>query len=357
MLKKVLCVITVLALLPALFGCSFKPQEFSGSFFDTFDTVITLYGYTKDATEFNKYASLCHETFLYYHKLFDIYNSYEGINNLKTVNDNAGICQVTVEPELMEFLQYCLSVYKKAEGGVNIAMGSVLSIWHKYRTQSLEDPSKAAIPPESVLYLASQLTDIEKLVLNEESSTVFLKDKGMSIDAGAVAKGYACQKAAQKLISEGFESFVISAGGNVYAYGAPADSADGWSIGIKNPDTLSSASLIDTVKVSEAAVVTAGSYEQYYTVNGKTYSHIIDPKTLMPAENYLSVTVIAEDSALADYLATELFLCDYETGLGLCRRFGVEAMWVLKDGSTYRSDGYGEYSENFKIIFDKDGVI
>ena len=349
MLKKLVCLVLALAcLLGVLSGCGSKQEEYSGSFFDTFDTVITLYGFAKDATEFNRYAAICHETFMYYHQLFDIYNDYEGINNIKTINDNAGIAPVTVDRELEEFMEYAVIKYYDTDGKVNIAMGSVLSIWHKYRTAGLEDPASAELPPYAVLSAAANQISINDIIIDRTRCTVYLAKSGMSIDVGAVAKGYACQKVAEKLIDEGFENFVISAGGNVYAYGVPQDgSGVKWSVGIQNPDNTSTASLLDTVYVSGKAVVTAGGYERYYIVNGETYSHIIAPETLMPADDYLSVTVIADDSALADYMATELFLSEYERGVALCKAMGVEAIWVTDKGETLYTDGYTEYSLNF----------
>ena len=349
MLKKILCIVLVIMCLVGSFsGCSKKQEQYSGSFFDTFDTVITLYGFANDATEFNKYIALCHDTFLYYHQLFDIYNNYDGINNLKTINDNAGVAPVKVDRELEEFMEYVVIKYHDTNGKVNVAMGSELSIWYKYRNQGIEDPASAELPPTALLSAAANQMDIEDVIVDRNKCTVYLSQSGMSLDVGAVAKGYACQKVAEKLIDEGFENFVISAGGNVYAHGAPQDgSGVKWSVGVQNPDILSSASFVDTVFVSGKAVVTAGGYERYYTVNGQTYSHIIDPETLMPADNYLSVTVIADDSALADYMATELFLTDYERGRALCRKMGVDAIWVTYKGETMYTDGYTEYSLNY----------
>lgn len=347
--KKILCIfVAVLCLIGAFSGCASKQEQYSGSFFDTFDTVITLYGFADDATEFNKYIALCHDTFLYYHQLFDIYNDYEGINNIKTINDNAGVAPVSVNADLEEFIEYAIIKYYDTNGKVNIAMGSVLSVWHKYRNAGLEDPALAQLPPSALLSAASNIMDINDVLVDRTKSTVYLTQAGMSLDVGAVAKGYACQKVAEKLVEEGFENFVISAGGNVYAHGTPQDgSGVKWSIGVQNPDILSSASFVDTVFVSNKAVVTAGGYERYYTVNGQTYSHIIDPETLMPSDKYLSVTVIADDSALADYMATELALSDYEIGRTLCKKMGIEAIWVTYTGEIMYTDGYAEYSMNF----------
>ncbi len=343
--KLVSILILTVYFLCMLCSCAFRPEQYSGSFIDTFDTVITLYGFAKDATQFNSFAALCHEEFLYYHKLFDIYNEYEGINNLKTVNDNAGESPVKVEKALLDLIIYAKDLYSQTGGMVNIAMGSVLSLWHNYRNEGLLYPTQAGLPSENELKTAARLMDMDKVIINEDQSTLFLSQKGMSLDVGALAKGYACEKVADNLKNKGFENFVISAGGNVYACGSPQDDiGKKWSIGIKNPDLGDTAALTDTVYVENMAVVTAGSYERYYTVNGQTYSHIISPKTLMPGNDYLSVTVIAPSSALADYMATELFLTDIQGGKALCEKMDIEALWILENGELVCSEGYRQYS-------------
>lgn len=343
--KRLTAILSLFALMLSLCcGCS-RSEKYSASFVDTFDTVITLYGYTADATKFNEYAKLCHTEFQYYNQLFDIYNDYEGVNNLKTINDNAGGDPVFVSSDIVDLLTAAKTYYKNTNGKVNVAMGSVLSIWHNYREKGLETPAEAALPSMSILSAASNTTDINDIEIDASASTVRLAQSGMSLDVGAIAKGYACQKVAMKLKDSGFESFVISAGGNVYACGYPLDTgATKWSIGIQNPDTTGSAAVVDTLLVSDMAVVTAGGYQRYYTVDGVNYCHIIDPETLMPCNKYLSVTVIADNSAFADFMATTLYLTDYEEGLELCRKLGVEALWITDSGQKLVSDGYFDYS-------------
>ncbi len=337
-------VLCIAALLLSFCGCK-KTEKFSGSFLDTFDTVITLSGYAHDATEFNEYAAACHASFKHYHELFDIYNTYPGINNIKTINDNAGVEPVKVDGEIIKLLQSAVDYYRQTNGKTNIAMGSLLSVWHNYRERALADPASAAVPSKAILTAASGSMDINDIVIDADKSTVFITDSGLKIDVGAIAKGYACQRVADELKNMGFENFVINAGGNVYAAGKPDESGvDKWSVGVKNPDTSGMASTVDSLSVRDAAVVTAGGYQRYYTVEGKDYCHIIDPDTLMPGDKYMSVTVIAPDSALADYMATTLYLTDYEEGVILCRRMGVDALWITDSGNMLFTDGYIDYS-------------
>lgn len=329
----------------SLCGCSGKTEKFSGSFLDTFDTVITLTGYTKDATEFNEYAALCHSRFTYYNQLFDIYNDYPGINNIKTVNDNAGISPVKVDMPIIDMLEAAQDYYARTNGKTNIAMGGVLSVWHNYRERGLADPANASVPSLAILSAAASSMDMIDIEINRKNGTVYLKKSDLRLDVGAIAKGFACQKVAEELKLAGFDSFVINAGGNVYACGSPKESGvNKWNVGVKNPDTSGIAATVDTISVSDAAVVTAGGYQRYYTVDGKDYCHIIDPETLMPGDKYLSVTVIDENSALADFMATTLYLTDYDEGVVLCRRMGVEALWITAEGDMLFTDGYLDYS-------------
>ncbi len=343
-LRVTALVLSAVLVMLALCSCK-KTEKFSGSFMDTFDTVITLSGYTADATAFNEYAAACHTSFLHYHELFDIYNDYPGINNIKTINDNAGKEPVKVDAAIIDLIEDAVEYCRQTNGKVNIAMGSVLAVWHNYRERALADPQSAAVPSKAILTAASGSMDINDIVIDKNNGTVFLNDPGLRLDVGAIAKGYACQKVAEELKRLGFENFVINAGGNVYASGKPDESGAGnWSVGVKNPDTSGMASTVDSLSVTDAAVVTAGGYQRYYTVDGKDYCHIIDPETLMPADQYLSVTVIAPDSALADFMATTLYLTDYEEGVILCRRMGVDALWITSSGQMLFTDGYLDYS-------------
>lgn len=127
--------------------------------------------------------------------------------------------------------------------------------------------------------------------------------------------------------------------------GEPAEEGQtSWLIGIQNPDTQAAAEIVDTIEVRDKSVVTAGGYQRYYTVNGERYHHIIDGDTLMPANYYESVTVIADDSGVADFLSTTLFLMPLDEGKALAGEMGVDAMWIFKDGTFDNTDGYRQYS-------------
>ena len=343
---RAVAVSLVLMVLFACCGCSgLRKERYSSSFFDTFDTLVTVYGYTKDATEFNEYMGLAHSRFIELHEMFDIYNDYEGVNNIKTINDKAGIEPVKVRSEIIGLLKEAKRLYAETGGRVNIAMGSVLRVWHDYREAGLADPELAELPSYDRLQEAGRHTDLDKVIIDEQTGTVYIEDALLRLDVGAIAKGYACQLVKQELTDAGFESFVISAGGNVCTAGEPAEEGQtAWLVGIQNPDTQAAAEIVDTLEVRDKSVVTAGGYQRYYTVNGERYHHIIDKDTYMPANYYESVTVIGDDSGVADFLSTTLFLMPLDEGKALAKEMNVDAMWIFRDGSFDNTDGYRQYS-------------
>lgn len=337
-------------------GCQKNRQpeytKYSDSFFDTFDTMTRVVGYTKSEEEFNSYLEKIHSRFLYLHKLYDIYNDYEGINNIKTINDNAGIKPVKVDKEIIDLIVFAKDWYKRTGGRVNIAMGSVLNIWHEYREQGMYDPQNAKLPPMEDLLEAAKHTDIDNIVVDIDKSTVYLSDKNMSINVGAVAKGYATEIVAQEIMNEGLKSGIISAGGNIRVLGKPLDGIrKRWGIGIQDPDKLivsDPQNTLDVIYLNNASVVSSGDYQRYYVVDGNVIHHIIDPDTLMPGEYYRAVTVLAEDAGVADFLSTAVFLMPYEEGrLFVDSLEGVEAIWIMKDKEIKVTDGMKKIMHSF----------
>lgn len=334
----------------SLAACKQAPQQekYSASFFDSFDTVITVYGYAESEEAFNEFLAKVHTRFYELHRIFNAYEEYEDLNNLYSINEAAGKTPLSVPKELRALLNRSLEMYRETDGRVNIALGAVLRLWEQSRAAAIAAPDKASLPDEKALRMAGEHTDIGNLQIDDQAGTVYLADPLMSLDVGAVAKGYACQLVRQEMEAAGYTDFVISAGGNVAAVGNQGDGATPWSVGIQNPDTQMTANLVDTVLVHTAAVVTAGSYQRYFTVKGVRYNHIIDPATLYPATYFDSVTVICEDSFLADFLSTTLFILSPEAGRALVARMdGVEAFWVETDGSVFYSEGYPAFSETY----------
>lgn len=327
-------------------GCM-KQQEltrYNAQFLQLFDTVTSITGYAKDKESFTSFAQEFHDKLEEYHKLYDIYNDYEGINNMKTINDNAGNKPVKVDRKIIDLLLFSKEMYQKTNGRMNIAMGSVLELWHQYRMDGIDNPQSAALPPMEELKRASQYTDMDKVMIDEAASTVYLEE-GMRLDVGAIAKGYATERVCQELEAEGFDYAFISVGGNIRAIGEKTDGSL-WVAGIQNPDLESEETYISRVGLKNQSLVTSGIYQRYYVVDGKSYHHIINPDTLMPGDAYLSVSVICRDSGVADALSTAVFNMDLEEGLALIESLkDTEAMWILKDGSQKYSSGFMQYTQ------------
>ena len=338
--------ILLLVLLVAAFALpgSADMNKYSTVFMDTFDTVISLIGYAENQETFDARAAETHAMYLHLHKLFDTYNSYadEGITSVYDVNRQAAVEPVKVDPILFGLLTFCKSNYELVNGQTNVAMGSVLSIWHEYRELGLADPEHAAVPSAEELYRAGEHTDIDQMVLDPEKRTVYLTDPEMSLDVGAIAKGCAVELTARKMEAQGVDSLLMSIGGNLRSIGRKGDGTP-WRAGVQNPDLSAQQQNLAVIDLTDASLVTSGSYQRYYTVDGQQYHHIIDPETLYPAEHHWAVSVWTADSGLADALSTALFVMSLDEGKALVEGWpGVEALWVQKDGTLEYSSEWPE---------------
>jgi len=351
----------MVVLLVFISGCNSGSSEYqrhNRSFLDTFDTMVQVVAYTKSENEFSQYADLVHSRLQYLHKLYDIYNTYEGLNNIKTINDNAGIKPVEVEQEIIDLILFAKDWSEHSNGAVNIALGPVLQIWHDYREEAHYDPGKAELPPLEKLKAAAEHTNLNRGEVNPEEMTVYLPDPEMSLDVGAVAKGFALEIVAREVSDAGMSSGIISAGGNIRAVGDPEESErDHWKIGVQDPEASIVGNTdrhLDVIYLSKGSVDTSGDYQRYYKINDELIHHLIDPQTLMPASHYRSVTVVAADSGVSDFMSTSLFLIPYEESLAMAENHEeLEALWVMPDGEVRTTPGmeqmlqsYGKSSEN-----------
>lgn len=315
-------------------------KRYDVQFLDLFDTVTSMVGYAEDEETFRRYAQELYDQLKEYHQLYDIYNDYEGMANIKTINDQAGTAPVKVDERIIGMLKEAVKMDETTDGYMNVAMGSVLSLWHEYRTEGIENPEEAALPPMDRLREAAEHTDIGQVVIDEEASTVYLPDPDMSLDVGSVAKGYAAEMVCRKLEEDGLTKALVSVGGNVRAIGSRGDNTR-WRVGIQNPDLSSDTKYLYAVELEDMSLVTSGSYQRYYTVDGKEYHHIIHPELLMPWDEYDSVSILCRDSGMADCLSTAVFNMEFEDGKKLIESLDqVEAMWIFQDGREEYSSGF-----------------
>ena len=331
----------LLAISLLLCGCStLLPQEstqkqYTATFLTLFDTLTTIIGRAESEEAFREKAQKIHDELLIYHELFDIYDSYEGKVNLKTLNDTAAQGPVKVDEKILHLLADCKELYIGTGKRVNAAMGAVLSLWHEARSDGREDPLNAYLPSREALEEASRHCDFDDVILDEAASTVYFADPLLKLDVGAVAKGWAVQRVAEAAPT----GLLISVGGNVCATGAKNAEGSPWVIGIENPD---GGEYLHTLNITKGSVVTSGDYQRAYTVEGKLYHHIIDPDTLQPSHYWRSVTVVGEDSGIADALSTALFLLPQEEGQKLLDKYGAVAFWINARGERFYSPGFRE---------------
>ena len=330
-MKKLLIAALLLSAVLSLFSCQSKGRSsYTATFVGPFDTASVLTGVADSRDGFESLAA-SFETLLWeYHRLYDIYTDYPGLNNLKTVNDLAGISPVKVDTRILDLLEYALEIDALTGGACRVTYGAVLSIWHEYRTDGTK------VPAASLLSDAAAHTSPSLLVLDREAGTVFLTDSRASLDVGAIAKGYAVEAVCKEMKARGFCDFAANIGGNLRTVGKQAGKDD-WVLGIRDPRD---SSVLLSLVASDRALVTSGVYERYYTVGGEHLHHIIDPATHRPAVGWLSISVLAADSALADALSTALFTMTLEEGQALLSSLeGVEAVWVNDGGEVFRSSG------------------
>lgn len=331
-----LCITLLTLSLCACEGIRLPKERFSATFYDQFDTVSTVIAYDDSQSAFDTHMEAFQAQLREYDHLYDIYNSYDGVTNLKTVNETAAQAPVTVDSKIMELLVFAKEAYTLTQGNTNIAFGAVLRLWHEARENT-------CLPDEDALKAAAAHTDINDLVLDEAASTVFFADPLLQLDVGAVAKGFAVQAVCDWAAETLWQSAAVSIGGNVFTIGYKNDDTTPWNIQIESPYREGDAST-EAVQVANRAVVTSAENQRFFIVDGKSYCHIINKDTLYPSEYTASVTVIAADSALADALSTALFNMPIDEGKALMESIdGAEALWQTTDHTTEESSGWGQY--------------
>ncbi len=340
LLRILALILAITALIPLSACKETEAEPRTKTFYEYFDTVSHIFSHAdEDNEDFEANTVLIGETLEKYHRLCDIYYEYSGMNNLKTVNTNAGVAPVAVAPELIELLIYAKDIYRLTGGKANILIGAVTSLWHDCREAALGDPNNASLPANEALYEAAKHTDIDCLIIDKDAGTVYLNDPKARIDVGAIAKGFATEKVSELLRNRGVQGYALNIGGNISVIGSKP-SGKGWSTGITNPDKESASRYALHLSLADISCVTSGSYERYYTVEGKRYHHIIDPSTLYPSNYFASVSVLCKDSGLADALSTSLFCMSYEEGMSLISSIeNVEALWIYEDGSMKMTEG------------------
>ncbi len=237
-----------------------------------------------------------------------LFTTYDDNSQTNIVNKNAGIAPVKVNREVFELVMRSLKISSVTDGAFDITYGSAYkSLWNF-------DKGMKALPDENTAKESVRLINYKNVLLDDVNGTIFLKEKGMRIGFGGIGKGYAAEKAKALLQQNGVENGIVNAAGDLTAWGLQANGKQ-WTIGVANPNNanLPFASL----QISNMAVATSGNYEKFVIINGKKYSHTINPLTGLPIRGIKSVTIISPNAEIADAMATPVTIMGVHAGLNL----------------------------------------
>jgi thiamine biosynthesis lipoprotein len=251
-------------------------------------------------------------------------------SELERINQAAGGEPVVVSSELLRLIRQAKHYAEVTNGAFDISVGPLIKLWGF-------DNEQHRLPEAEEINKALPLVDFSAIITSEQPPAVKLTRAGMSLDLGAIAKGYAVDRALEILRRQGITAAIVNAGGDVKAMGKKPDGRR-WNIGIAHP--RQSGRILASLRVDNQAVVTSGDYERFFIEQGVRYHHILDPKSGRPARGCQSVTVVAEKALAADALATGIFVLGPEKGLELIERLpDAEALIVDADGMLSISSG------------------
>lgn len=305
-------------------------KEYSENLF-YMDTYINVKIYSSNSEKAKKALEEVEKIYKKYHQLSDRYNEYSGINNVYFINNNnVKSKNIIIEEELYNLIKFGKEWYQKSNGLLNINLGNVIDVWKKYRDQ------KTGIPTVEELKSGGSI-NIEDVVLLDNN---MMLNNHPNIDLGAISKGYTTKVVGEYLKANGFNQFIINAGGNILVGDHYNNGL--YKIGVEDPNKIGG--IYQIIKAKNMAVVTSGGYERFYEYGGKLYHHIIDPNTLMPSNYMKSVTIVTDNSALGDALSTILFLMPIDEGKKYIKQFdNVEAIWYANDDTIIKSEGFSKY--------------
>lgn len=249
------------------------------------------------------------------------------------INQNAGIKPVEVTKELFDLTERALQFSKMTDGAFDISFASMDKVW-KF------DGSMTALPSEESVKKSVEKVGYKNIILDKANSTIFLKLTGMKIGFGSIGKGYAADKTKELLVSKGVIAGIVNASGDMNTWGTQPDGKP-WTIGITNP--INNNKVFATFPLTNSAIVTSGNYEKFVMLEGKRYSHIIDPRTGYPANGLSSVTVFATSAELANGFSTSIMVMGKEAGLNLINQIPSMSCIIVDES------GHISHSNNIDI--------
>jgi len=252
-------------------------------------------------------------------KLLTTFNDTSEAN---LVNRYAGIKPVEVDKEMYDLIARAQKISELTQGAFDITYGSIdKKLWNF-------DTHMTALPEPAIAKRLVRLINFRNIILDKDNSTVFLKEKGMRIGFGGIGKGYAAERAKMIMKEKGATSGIVNASGDLTTWGYQPG-GNPWTIGIADPNLKNH--LISYLNITNMAVATSGNYEKYAVINGKKYSHTIDPKTGYPVSGIKSATIICGNAEIADAMATPVMVMGVETGLDLINQMKNIACIIIDD--------------------------
>lgn len=238
------------------------------------------------------------------------------------INRHAGTSPVVVDREVFDLIARSIRISDLTQGAFDITYGSIdKSLWNF-------DLTMTSLPPAAVAKRMVRLINYKNIVLNASDCSVLLKEKGMRIGFGGIGKGYAAEMAKNVMRNAGAVSGVVNASGDLTTWGKQPGNAD-WTVGIADPDAKNTP--FSYLKISDMAIATSGSYEKFVTIDGRRYSHTINPKTGLPVTGIKSVTIFSPNAELSDALATPVTILGVRTGLDLINQMKDIACVIIDD--------------------------
>ena len=292
------------------------------------DTEITISIYDDKETDSKTFDAIF-DKIDYYEKM--ISKTIE-TSEVSQINKNAGVAPVAVSDEIIEMLDIAIG-YAEASGGLfDVTIGPVVELWGI-------GTDHAAVPSDVELKDNMAKVNYKNVEIDRENKTVYLKEKGMLLDLGAIAKGYIADQIKTVMLDSGIKSGIISLGGNILTIGEkPTGLA--WAIGVRNPEIEESVTELGILTLKDVSIVSSGVYERYFTANNQRYHHIINPFTGYPEQNdIMSITIVSDRSVDGDSLSTTTFLMGLEKGYEYIQSLeGIGAVITMKDKSVYVTD-------------------
>lgn len=320
---------------------SFRISEYTLPSEYSFDTFVSMRFYLSGDQHPIDYQSIAIRLSEKYHQLSNKYDAYEGVVNVKTINDNPAEKHF-LEPELYELIKFSIANYETSQGYFDISINPVSTIWHDYRVKCEDyyfNEFFCNLPTDEEIAESSQYVGVDGIILNDEEMSIQMSE-GMSLDLGAVSKGYFAEKLAEKFAQRGLRAFIINAGGNIKTYGEKPDGTL-YTIAIQDPTKPRGEGALEfgLELPGGYSAVSSGDQEKYYIVDGEIYHHIINPYTNWPDRYFRQVTIVTNDSRAADILSTTVYLMPLEEGLAFVNSLdNVEALWVGIDGEITKSE-------------------